>query len=102
MADTNRGRPRTPRKASTSTRSFDAVAAVHQQGPSAGDVDSVRLDTEVSPTLHARAYHEHRTDPDLIRDALRRHVETANSPQRRHGTTQPNDGHRTARAVQDA
>jgi hypothetical protein len=43
MADTNRGRPRTPRKASTPTRSFDAVAAVHQQGPSV-DVDSVRLE----------------------------------------------------------
>jgi hypothetical protein len=102
MADTNHGRPRnrepitdelngtswrTPRKASTSTRSLDAVAAVHQQSPSAGDVDSVRLDTELSPTLHARAYHEHRTDPDLIRDALRRHLETSQLTT----TTAPND-----------
>ena len=43
-------------------------------GSAAANVESVRLDPELSQALRERADHEGRTSSDVIRDALRRYL----------------------------
>jgi CRISPR-associated endonuclease/helicase Cas3 len=45
-------------------------------GSAPASVESVRLDPELSEALRERADREGRTNSDLIRDALRRYLET--------------------------
>jgi hypothetical protein len=46
-------------------------------GSSAASVESVRLDPELSEALRERAETEGRTNSELIRDALRRYLQTS-------------------------
>jgi hypothetical protein len=62
---------------------FDVDEIIHRRGgrppmgSAAASVESVRLDPELSQALGDRAEQEGRTNPEVIRDALRRYLEAS-------------------------